>query len=121
MLERSGVGDPEVLAKANVDLVANVPGVGRDYQDHHLIFCPFRTSLTPDETVDTLFDGTTDRSEVITNKNPLLRWNACDVHAKIRPMDEEARALGKDFEESWARDFASKPDRPLMCLAAVSS
>ena len=120
VLERSGVGDAEVLERANVKLVANVPGVGQDYQDHHLIFYPFRTNLNPDETVDTLFDGTTDRSDAITNRNPLLGWNACDVHAKIRPTDEEVNALGENFQEAWERDFASTPDRPVMCLAAVS-
>jgi alcohol oxidase len=120
VLERSGVGDRQVLEKANVDVVADVPGVGHDYQDHHLIFWPYKTSLAPDETLDTLFDGRTDRSEAIANNNPLLRWNACDVAAKIRPTDQEATALGKDFQEMWERDFKSKPQRPLMCLVAVS-
>lgn len=120
VLERSGVGDPEILQKAHVDLVADVPGVGHDYQDHHLVFYPYRTALTPDETVDTLFDGRTSRANAIANNNPLLRWNACDVHAKIRPTDDEAAALGKEFKEVWDRDFATKPNRPIICLAAVS-
>ncbi|RYP58699.1 hypothetical protein DL771_011150 [Monosporascus sp. 5C6A] len=36
LLERCGVGNPQVLERARVQLVADVPGVGHDYLDHHL-------------------------------------------------------------------------------------
>lgn len=36
VLERSGVGSPEVLSKAGVEVVADLPGVGNEYLDHHL-------------------------------------------------------------------------------------
>ena len=39
VLERSGVGDKDILAKAGIPLVADVPGVGANYEDHHLVFC----------------------------------------------------------------------------------
>lgn len=36
VLERSGVGAKDVLEKAGVDVVVDLPGVGAEYQDHQL-------------------------------------------------------------------------------------
>lgn len=36
ILERSGVGDPKILERAGVPVKVDLPGVGNDYQDHHL-------------------------------------------------------------------------------------
>ena len=50
ILERSGIGDPSVLAKANVDLFKALPGVGANLQDHLEIYLQFGcdgSSLTP--------------------------------------------------------------------------
>ncbi|KAL4914876.1 hypothetical protein BDW62DRAFT_204240 [Aspergillus aurantiobrunneus] len=34
ILQLSGIGDPAILASLNISTVANVPGVGRNFQDH---------------------------------------------------------------------------------------
>ncbi|KAL4997370.1 hypothetical protein BDV10DRAFT_186359 [Aspergillus recurvatus] len=34
LLQLSGIGDPALLARHNISTVANVPGVGRNFQDH---------------------------------------------------------------------------------------
>ena len=34
ILQLSGIGDPAMLSKLNISTVANVPGVGRNLQDH---------------------------------------------------------------------------------------
>ena len=34
MLERSGIGDPEVLRAAGVDVLHELPGVGKNLHDH---------------------------------------------------------------------------------------
>lgn len=45
LLERSGLGDPEVLGRAGIPVIVDLPGVGNGYEDHHLvcdiIFCLF--------------------------------------------------------------------------------
>ena len=35
ILERSGVGNAELLNKLNIPVVSDVPGVGEEYQDHY--------------------------------------------------------------------------------------
>ncbi|RYP23894.1 hypothetical protein DL767_008699 [Monosporascus sp. MG133] len=45
ILERSGVGSPEILKQAGAPLVANWPGVGRGYQDHNLSLYVYKANL----------------------------------------------------------------------------
>ncbi|TVY81687.1 Alcohol oxidase, partial [Lachnellula suecica] len=120
ILERSGIGSAEVLRKASVPLVVDLPGVGQNYQDHHLMFIPYRTSLQPHETNDALLSGRLNRDAAIAANDPILRWNAVDVGSKIRPTDAEATALGKEFEDVWNRDFKNRPERPLMLMALAN-
>lgn len=75
ILERSGVGNPEILKQAGVTVVANVPGVGENYQDHHLTLYPFKSSLGPEETLDDLLSGRQEFSQLAAAKNPILGWN----------------------------------------------
>lgn len=49
ILERSGVGNAEILKKVGVDVVEDLPGVGEEYQDHHLSLWSYRTNLHPRE------------------------------------------------------------------------
>ena len=35
ILERSGVGNKELLGKLDINVVSNLPGVGEEYQDHY--------------------------------------------------------------------------------------
>ncbi|KFZ17325.1 hypothetical protein V501_01793 [Pseudogymnoascus sp. VKM F-4519 (FW-2642)] len=121
VLERSGVGNPEILKEASVPLVADVPGVGHNYKDHNLIFFPYRTALDTDETNDAFLSGRYPREAFLAEKPPILRWNAVDVSSKIRPMDCEVAALGKEFQAAWDRDFKNQPNLPLMLMALVSS
>lgn len=37
LLERSGLGDAKVLERAGVPVVVDLPGVGNNYEDHHLV------------------------------------------------------------------------------------
>ena len=61
ILERSGVGDPVVLERAGGALVAVVPGVGHDYEDHELSLAVYRVVARPYDTVDPFNMGATDR------------------------------------------------------------
>ncbi|KAK2016159.1 GMC oxidoreductase [Colletotrichum eremochloae] len=114
VLERSGLGDKKVLDRAGVPVVADLPGVGHDYQDHHLALYPYKTVLKPDETLDDILSGRISHEEAVEKKHKMLGWNGVDVVSKIRPSEEEVKALGPEFEKAWERDFKNDPNRPVM-------
>ncbi|KAI0104647.1 GMC oxidoreductase [Nemania sp. FL0031] len=121
VLERSGLGNADILEKAGVPLVQDLPGVGHDYQDHHLILWPFKTSLEPHETLDELFSGRMSFEEAIKRKDPRLGWNTIDVSSKVRPTEEDIAALGPAFKAAWDRDFKDKPNKPLSLIAILNA
>lgn len=117
ILERSGVGDPKVLEKAGVPVVEDLPGVGNEYQDHHLSLWAYRTNLSPKETINGFQDGRFDIDHAIKHADELLGTNGMDAQGKFRPTEAEVDALGPEFRKAWDRDFKDVKDRPLMILA----
>ncbi|KAI1822578.1 GMC oxidoreductase [Xylaria intraflava] len=121
ILERSGIGRAEVLEKAGVPLVENLPGVGHDYQDHQGIFYPYKTSLEPHETLDELATGQLSFEEAAKRKDPRLGWNALDVAGKCRPSEEDVLAFGPELRAAWDRDFRDTPNKPFMLAALINA
>jgi len=121
ILERSGVGNPEILKKLDIPVVSDVPGVGENYQDHHLVLYPYRTSLGENETLDGILSGRKDFVKALEEKDPMLGWNGIDVCSKLRPTEAEVAALGPEFQKDWDRDFKDKPTRPLMLCGVVNA
>jgi alcohol oxidase len=97
VLERSGLGDSKILARAGVPVVEELRGVGKDH----------------------ILSGRTDAAELIKNKDKVLGWNAIDISSKLRPTDEEVTALGPKFKQAWDRDFKEIPNRPLMLCGVI--
>ncbi|KAG6363136.1 hypothetical protein INS49_008231 [Diaporthe citri] len=120
ILERSGVGNSEVLSRAGVPLVASVPGVGEKYLDHHIMLYPYKTSVGPDQTMDGILTGRVNVAELIPKNDPLLSWNGVDVQCKLRPSDADIASLGTQFQAAWDKDFKNNPDKPLMIMSIVS-
>ena len=120
ILERSGVGSPEILTRAKVPVLVDLPGVGHDYQDHHLAVLAYKTALGPEDTPDRLYSGELSPKEAADNKNPMVISNSIDIAAKIRPTDEEAADLGPEFQAAWDKDFRDKPNKPLMLSACMA-
>ncbi|EUC48625.1 GMC oxidoreductase [Bipolaris oryzae ATCC 44560] len=120
VLERSGLGSKDILERAGVPLVEELPGVGKDYQDHHLILYPYKTSLEPHQTLDAILSGRADVAKMMENKDPILGWNGIDISSKLRPTEDEVTALGPEFREAWDRDFKDNPNVPLMLCGLVS-
>lgn len=120
LLERSGVGDARILERAGVSVVADLPGVGHDYQDHQLVYYPYKTNLEPDETLDGLLAGREDQQAMIDNKSKMIGWNGTDICSKLRPTEADVAAMGPAFREAWDRDFKDVPSKPLMLTAAFS-
>lgn len=120
VLERSGLGDPKILARAGVPVVEELRGVGKDYEDHHLLLYPYKTNLEPDQTIDRILSGRVDAAELVKNNDKVLGWNAIDISGKLRPTEEEVTALGPEFRAAWDRDFKNNENRPLMLCGVVS-
>ena len=121
ILERSGIGEPSILNRASLPIIAAVPGVGREYQDHHLLAYPYQTNLLPNETADAIIGGRVDIAELIATNASVLGWNAQDVAAKLRPTNAEVSALGPEFEACWDRDFKHNLNKPLVLMALISA
>ncbi|KAG6364189.1 hypothetical protein INS49_005787 [Diaporthe citri] len=120
LLERSGVGDARILERAGVSVVADLPGVGHDYQDHQLVYYPYKTDLEPDETLHGILAGREDRQALIDSNSRMMGWNGTDIGSKLRPTVADVTAMGPAFGEAWERDFKDVPSKPLMLTAAFS-
>ncbi|TGJ79688.1 hypothetical protein E0Z10_g9085 [Xylaria hypoxylon] len=117
ILERSGIGDPQILKAAGIEPVTDLPGVGRDYQDHQLMVYSYKSCLTPEETLDSIVSGRVSSQELIDNNAPILSWNGIDAYCKLRPNEAEISTLGLEFEKAWNKDFRDMADRPLMMVS----
>ena len=121
VLERSGVGDPEILQRAGVGpVVSNLPGVGSNYQDHHLVIPAYRSSVGPGDTLDSWLFGRESTTQLIEKRDRRIGWNAIDAASKLRPSEDEVDALGPEFRAAWDRDFKDAPNRPLMLFALIN-
>ncbi|KAI1759523.1 GMC oxidoreductase [Hypoxylon sp. FL1150] len=120
VLERSGVGARDILERAGVPIVQELPGVGENYQDHNLIGYLYKTSLGPEDTGDALTSGRLSIEDAIAQKHPHLGWNFIDLSAKLRPTDAEVAAMGPEVQAAWDKDFKDQPNRPLMLMAVAA-
>jgi alcohol oxidase len=120
ILERSGIGNKELLAKHNIPLISDLPSVGENYQDHHFLLCPYKTNLSPDETLDGIMTRRRDFMEALTSKDTILGTNALDIGAKLRMTAEEVDALGPEFKAIWDRDFKDDSTKPIMLMGTLN-
>lgn len=114
ILERSGVGSPAILERAGVPMVADLPGVGHDYQDHNMHAFVFKISAEEGETADAYYRGDLTAEQIVAQNHPMHRWNGMDVASKIRPTAAQVAALGPAFQEVYDRDYKDNPNRPLL-------
>lgn len=121
VLERSGVGNPEILQRAGVPLVAELPGVGHEYEDHELLIYPYKSSLSPEETIDAVVSGRRNVEELIKNNDKILGWNIQDVTCKLRPSEADIASIGSEFQKIWKRDYETNPNKPLMLMALINA
>ncbi|KAI1458955.1 putative alcohol oxidase [Annulohypoxylon moriforme] len=119
VLERSGVGDPQVLKHAEVPLVANVPGVGHDYEDHFSMMYTYESNLKPEETLEGILSCRLNHEELVKDNTKVLGWNSVDCQAKLRPTDADVASLGPEYQQAWDREFKDFPDKPLMMMSPV--
>jgi alcohol oxidase len=121
ILERSGIGAEAILKRCDVQQLVDLPGVGKNYHDHNVVFVPY---FTADEaiTMDPLWRG---KESVLQenlaqwkiNGNSLVAQNGSDAKIKWRPDDDELKAMGSAFQPRWKEFFQDRPDKAVAILA----
>lgn len=125
VLERSGIGNKERLSKLGINVVEDLPGVGNNYQDHNVIFYPYKSTSTASQTLDGIISGRVTLDAALQEKaaHPsqyVLGWNGFDCSGKVRPSTEEETLLGPELRELWERDYKPHPMRPLMLTCSLA-
>ncbi|KAH9901808.1 alcohol oxidase [Xylariomycetidae sp. FL2044] len=121
ILERSGVGSPETLGRSGIPTTAaEIPGVGHQYGDHQYLVYPYLSSLTTEETMDSVITGGLSAEDMIRTKHRFLGWNAQDATCKLRPTETDVSSLGPQFKRMWEQDFRGVPSKPLVMMTLVS-
>ncbi|KAJ5678300.1 alcohol oxidase [Penicillium maclennaniae] len=110
ILQRSGVGDPEKLRRAGVKPLVDLPGVGRNFQDHYLTFSVYRAK--PD--VETFDDFV--RGDPKVQKKVFQEWNTKGTEE----LNEMKKWPTPEFESGWESYFKNKPDKPVMHYSVIS-
>ncbi|KAH9885945.1 GMC oxidoreductase [Xylariomycetidae sp. FL2044] len=118
LLERSGIGNRDVIEQAGVDLIEDLPGVGINLQDHHFVGYVYRTSLEQNETLNGIVrnDRGRDVPAMIFSDDEQLGWNGHDASSKLRPSPADVAALGPEFQAVWDSDFRDSPNKPHMVM-----
>lgn len=125
ILERSGIGDASRLESLSIEVVSNLPGVGKNYQDHHVVGkAAYYVDTSTDDTGDDIFRGDPDTHSRLTeefkNGKGVFVWNFIDTGIKYRPTHDEIKSMGSEFENVWKEQFANKPDKPLIFIGPMS-
>ncbi|THH14622.1 hypothetical protein EUX98_g9586 [Antrodiella citrinella] len=124
ILERSGIGAKDVLEKNGVTPIVDLPGIGENYQDHQGMFPPFFAS-EESLTLDGIVRG--DQADIdqwtpqwIDHGTGLMASNGLDCGLKLRPSEEDLKAIGPDFQERWAEFFENAPDKPALYFGPLA-
>lgn len=121
ILERSGIGEAQVLNRAGVPVLVDLPGVGNDYEDHHMFLYGYKSAFNADDTGDAFLHGALgSTSDLMKKKHRILGWNIQEVQGKVRPSESEVDSLGPDFREAWDAKFKDHPEKPLAVMALIA-
>ncbi|KAJ6520923.1 GMC oxidoreductase-domain-containing protein [Mycena vulgaris] len=125
ILERSGIGGLDILSAHGLQPLVDLPGVGRNYQDHNVVFVPYLASEEA-ETLDSFFRGEKDEEDHLVAQwksqgTGLLAHNGLDAGVKVRPTAEDLVELGPEFETRWKNYFENAPDKPVIWIGPVSA
>lgn len=80
ILERSGIGNADILHQLDIPVICDLPGVGENYQDHQVVASSYKTSLDPSDTLDGIISGREKVMEALEEKDPILGWNGIGTH-----------------------------------------
>ncbi|KAF8335164.1 GMC oxidoreductase-domain-containing protein [Amanita rubescens] len=120
ILQRSGIGNADLLKKYDIEPLVDLPGVGENYMDHNVLF-PAYIASDDAETVDIIFRGGGEMTQPFVQQwletgKGLIAHNGIDAGIKLRPGPEELEELGQVFENEWKNYYAPAPDKPLIIV-----
>lgn len=126
ILERSGIGGRKLLNKLNIPVVSDLPGVGSSYQDHNVVFYPYKSTCEEDQTLDGIISGRLRFEEAFHAKlaNPkkyILGWNGLDCVGKLRPSKTDVASFSPALRRAWEKDFEPRSERPLMLISTLAA
>ncbi|KAK2460295.1 hypothetical protein APHAL10511_007684 [Amanita phalloides] len=118
ILQRSGIGNTDLLRKYDVNQLVDLPGVGEHYMDHTVASVTFNASDDAD-TLDIIKHGDEEAMKPFveqwsTTGDGLLAHNGIDVGIKMRPSLHDLRELGQEFHSVWQNTFVPAPDKPVL-------
>ncbi|KAL1726098.1 alcohol oxidase-like protein [Schizophyllum commune] len=121
ILERSGVGSAQLLERLDIPVLVDLPGVGEDYQDHHLMHVKYHADDDM-ETPDVLLNGEPEEiaywQKVYAEEGKGLKaTNGIDAGVKIRPTAAQRAFMGPAFAAYWEEIFERAPDKPLLAIS----
>ena len=118
ILERSGIGAADMLGKLGVECIADLPGVGENYQDHlgTQSFYRFDKKTWPSNDAYLLGDpkAIQKADEDFKQGRGAHASNFMVAAAKIRPTEEELEEMGPDFRKLWDEYYRDAKDKPLL-------
>ncbi|KAK6855186.1 choline dehydrogenase [Apiospora arundinis] len=109
ILQRSGIGPPDLLERAGIDVIADLPGVGYNFQDHPAI--QFGVNITKNTTpnqamLDTdaaYLQTTLDQFAERPARGPwTLNWNSQAVFLPLSNVSRSFTTLAKSLREQIA-------------------
>lgn len=134
-------GESQVLERAGVPVVVDLPGVGNGYEDHHLMMYGYKSAFGDEDTAVALLAGRMGSMEdIVEENNPVLGGtlrqdseeytlrvevtyrfrNAQEVQCKIRPNAKEIDNLGPEFKDALDTEFGDKPEKPLVVPSLIA-
>ncbi|KAK0449786.1 GMC oxidoreductase-domain-containing protein [Desarmillaria tabescens] len=124
ILERSGIGAKHILEKNDIPLVVDLPGVGENYNDPHLVLTPYIASSDSDS-MKAMFEGKDSEFEPYFRRwkqdgRGLMAHNGIDAGIKIRPVDKDLTELGPEFKKRWDSLYVPAPDKALLWLGPIA-
>ncbi|KAK0459919.1 hypothetical protein IW261DRAFT_1578120 [Armillaria novae-zelandiae] len=112
IFERSGIGAASILGNFGVKQVVDLPGVGKEYDDHAFLITLY------------IVDTNTVTTEAISSEHPEL-WGRKFKHLTLAPrINHPVNVTWMDadgFAAVWMRNSADKPDKPLFWLGTLGS
>ncbi|KAF9440506.1 GMC oxidoreductase [Macrolepiota fuliginosa MF-IS2] len=130
ILERSGMGNKELLKKLDIKVVSDLLGVGEEYQDHYTMllrrWCLVYHVSNESQTLDNFLWGVPKvqcelfQEWEVSPEKVHLSSNAINARFKICPTKEELKEMGPELNKFWDKYFKDKPDKPVMFGSIVS-
>ncbi|KAI2622786.1 GMC oxidoreductase [Hypomontagnella submonticulosa] len=120
LLERSGVGDREILDRAGVPVTHELPGVGHGFQDHQSGSYVYNSKLPVNDTWESIYNGARNLTELVVSNDKILSWNGCDAAGKLRPTESDIDRLGPQFRKIWTDDYQRNESKPLAGIILIN-